>query len=266
MSDVVTIGKRAKHRPQRGTGSGTVGSDCGVRICGGGIDHASRGKVTWESAEAEVKWIRRIMGKPKGATTVGDAIKVLRSPELARRFASVGLQPPKVVDRRGAKWATIRDDDLAHGAFVGLAIRRSVWLAEGLPPDKSTFPGGHMVGVFGLEPDPVDPPRDTSVSCPLMTGWTEQPLHKLRAPAGRFGKRPWGEGKCEAYAVGRAKPLVVTPPKPDPVPDPLDRAIADMLAAADEDEATAAALESQAQTLRTRATARRVLATTLKGG
>lgn len=261
---IVSTGKRAQHRRQRNTGSGTEGSDCNVRLTGVAIDHASRGRVTWSSAEAEVKWIREVMGKPKGSTTIGDAIKVLRSPQLARRFAAVGLQPPKVVDRRGAKWTTLKGD-LRDGALVAVAILRRAWLAAGLPPDASTYPDGHAVGMFGMS---VAAPWETQVADSLLSGWRDLNFPAIRTPAGLFGKNPWGVGRAEAYAVGRSKPLA-TPkpdPKPEPVPDPLDRAIADMLAAADEDEATAAALESQATTLRTRATARRVLATTLRGG
>ncbi|MBX3031933.1 MAG: hypothetical protein KF809_17435 [Chloroflexi bacterium] len=260
---VLTTGKRATHRPQRNTGSGTEGSDCNVRLTGASIEHASRGKVTWPSAKAEVKWIRDVMGKPKGATTIGDAIRVLRSPQLAARFAAQGLQPPPVRDRRGAQWGETIKDDLRDGALVGLAIDRGAWLDAGLPPDASAFRGGHAVGMFGMS---SSSPWETQVMDPLLAGWRVLNYPALRKPAGLFGAKPWGEGRAEAYAVGRSKPLAVTPPEP-PTPDPaLDRAIASLLASAQESDDTAAALESQATTLRTRATARRALVETLRGG
>lgn len=263
---VVTTGKRAIHRSQRGTGSPTSGSDCGVVICRMAIDHASRGLVTWSSDKAAIKWIREQMGVPTTAatksddrprsTTVANALKVLRSSALAKRFAAVGLQPPPVMDRRGATWETLKSDN-RDGAFVGLAIRRKEWLSNKLPPDHSDWPKGHMVGMFGSSA-PGDTPLETQVACPLLDGWRTVARSNLAAPAARFGdNRPWdgkdkswGVGKAEAYSVGRAKPLVTTPkpdPKPDPTPDPVPEPDAVLLE-------LAARLTTASNDLRARAT------------
>ncbi len=230
----------------------TAGEDCGVRTTQRAIRWASCDKVF-----ATVKEIRQWMGKPAGPTNPPDWLTALRHPDLLRRFAKVGLQPPASHLRGVTRLGFIVGSPIKT-ALAALEADKLICVAESYLPwhgtkyaGSDTFVGNHAVSYFGLEGDTGH--RETTRYDSLADGRRPGiakgpdvvPFHTATKAMGLLDldsspttRRPLGAGLWAGMVVERAEPI-----KQPPVPPTCEQQLADALAelaalqAGDDDDA-----------------------------